>query len=76
MYKMGDCQPDLASDPAPARSAAEILELAVLRMADELDLAARRVRRPLGRLLEGLRASNVSLEAAEKELELWIARGE
>jgi transcriptional regulator with XRE-family HTH domain len=65
-----------APAPPPARSAAEVLELAVLRMADELDLAARRVRRPLGRLLERLRASDVSLEAAQKELELWIAQAE
>jgi len=57
----------------PATSPRELLELAVLRMADELDLPARRLRRPLLRLLSRARAANFTIETAEREIEAWIA---
>jgi transcriptional regulator with XRE-family HTH domain len=64
-----------APPPAAAPDVHETFEVAVLRMADELDLPARRVRRPLARLFARLRAGDVSLEVAEKELAGLIAQG-
>jgi transcriptional regulator with XRE-family HTH domain len=57
---------------APPNGAAA-LELALFRMADELDLPPRRLRGPLLRLLERLRAGNLTLESAKEHLEHWIA---
>ena len=62
------------ASPLPTRGACEELELAVLKMADELDLPARRVRRSLARLLDRMRASNLSFEVAQRELEILIAQ--
>jgi hypothetical protein len=50
------------------------LELLLFRMADELDLAPRRIRGAFARLLRSMRAANLSLERAEKELEEWMER--
>jgi transcriptional regulator with XRE-family HTH domain len=58
---------------APPLSAPVVLELAVFGMADELDLPARRIRGSLARLLKRLRESNLTLEVAQRQLELWIA---
>ncbi len=60
--------------PSPIRNVSGSLELAVLKMADELDVPARRVRHALARLLDRLRAANITLDAAQRELELLVAR--
>ncbi len=59
--------------PAPkttetAQTVLDVLEFGVLKMADELDVAPRRVRRALSRLLERLREANVTLEPLQREL--------
>jgi DNA-binding XRE family transcriptional regulator len=54
-------------------SAVDMLELAILRMADELDLAPRRVRRALARLTERLRSVNLSIDSIRPELERLLA---
>ena len=71
------------AEPAPAPvpvppplSAPVVLELAVFGMADELDLPARRIRGSLARLLKRLRESNLTLEVAQRQLDLWIANGQ
>jgi transcriptional regulator with XRE-family HTH domain len=66
--------PPAPTQPEPPPTLPNTFELAVLRMADELDLPARRIRRPLARLLARMRASSCTLEAAEQELEDWIAQ--
>jgi transcriptional regulator with XRE-family HTH domain len=57
---------------APAISAPVALELALLGMADELDLPPRRVRGSLVRLLKRLGEANLSLETTRRQLEAWI----
>jgi transcriptional regulator with XRE-family HTH domain len=57
---------------APAASPKVALELAVFAMADELDLPPRRVRNSLARLVKRWRETNLTLEAAQRELEQWI----
>jgi transcriptional regulator with XRE-family HTH domain len=59
--------------PAPALIDGKVaLELAVFSMADELDLAPRRIRGSLLRLLKRLREANITFEAAQAQLEEWI----
>ena len=60
----------LPTSPTPT---ADVLELAVLRMADELDLPARRLRRPLLRLLARLREGQFALDSAEQQIERWVS---
>jgi hypothetical protein len=64
--------PASASPPIIERAA---FELAVFALADDLDLPPRRVRGSLARLLRRLRTANVTLDAAERLLEEWIAAG-
>jgi transcriptional regulator with XRE-family HTH domain len=52
------------------------LEYAVLRMADELDLPPRRVRRPLVRLLQRAAECGFDLETAKAYVDAWVAREE
>jgi len=52
----------------------DTLEFAVFKMADELDVSPRRARRALSRLLERLRAANLTLEAIQLELTQVLAR--
>jgi hypothetical protein len=59
--------------PASPTQAADVLELAVLRLADELDLPARRLRRPLLRLLARLREGKLTLETTEQHIERWVS---
>jgi transcriptional regulator with XRE-family HTH domain len=70
----GDTTVAVVASPAPTPvNPSEPFELAVLRMADELDLPPRRLRRPLARLFERLRGTDSSLETAQQQLERWIA---
>jgi hypothetical protein len=62
-----------ASTLAAQRSTVELL---VYRMADELDLPPRRMRGALTRWLRSLRATGLSFEQTERELEAWLQRGE
>ncbi len=55
-------------------SVSQILEIAVLKMADELDLSPRRIRRALSHLLERLRDANLTLETVHVELSQLLAR--
>lgn len=63
---------------APVQPGAELagerstVELLVYRMADELDLSPRRMRGAFVRLLRSLRATGLSFERAERELEAWL----
>jgi hypothetical protein len=57
----------------PSCNPTEALELAVLRMADDLDLPPRRLRRPFVRLLGRLQEASFTLDAARKYLEGWLA---
>jgi hypothetical protein len=52
------------------------LEYLVLRMADELDLPARRVRVPLLHLLRDMQTSNLTLNGAAHELVRWIEQAQ
>jgi DNA-binding XRE family transcriptional regulator len=47
------------------------IERAVFAMADELDLAPRRVRASLARLFKRLRDANTTLDAAHQQLDAW-----
>lgn len=58
----------------PMNDSGGSLEILVFRMADELDLPPRRVRGACARLLRSLRAANLTVERAEKELEEWMNR--
>jgi transcriptional regulator with XRE-family HTH domain len=60
--------PQIHKATEPTQSVSDTLEFAVLKMADELDASPRRVRRAFSRLLERLRASNLTLEAIQLEL--------
>lgn len=51
----------------------EALAMAVFRVADELDLPARRVRRPLARFVGQLREVGLNLESTQECLDAWIA---
>lgn len=62
-----------ASPTAPVLSSSEALEPAVLRMADDLDLPARRLRRPMARLFARLGDTDFTHESAQKQLDGWIA---
>jgi transcriptional regulator with XRE-family HTH domain len=67
-------KPEPAAAPAVAApNPLEAFELAIFRLADDLDLPPRRLRRPLARLCERLRAANFTLEAAQRQVESWIA---
>jgi hypothetical protein len=51
--------------------------VAILKMPDDLDLPARRVRGSVARLFKRLRAANnFSLDAAQQQLEGWFASSE
>jgi hypothetical protein len=68
--------PELTKPAAPAPppvDKGEAFDLAVFRMADELDLPPRRLRRPLGRLLKRLGALEVSLQDALQRIETSLA---
>jgi transcriptional regulator with XRE-family HTH domain len=58
---------------APSISPGESFALAFFRMADELDLAPRRLRRPLARVLERMHGAGFTLETAQRMLAGWIA---
>lgn len=66
--------------PAPspsAQPAADIaLELALLRMADELDVPARRLRVSALNFLEALRAARIGIDDIHVHLAEWTARTE
>jgi transcriptional regulator with XRE-family HTH domain len=67
-----------AATPAPQTAApsitpGEAFALAFFRMADELDLAPRRLRRPLARVLERIGGAGFTLETAQRMLAGWIA---
>ncbi len=63
-----------AVPPAPAPPDPDtVLELAVLRLADELDLPPRRVRGPLVRLLGRVAGAGFNVESARARIETWIA---
>jgi DNA-binding transcriptional regulator YiaG len=63
-----------AAQAAPvAINHSEALAMAVFRIADELDLPARRVRRPLARLIGRLREVGLNLESTQEYLDAWIA---
>jgi hypothetical protein len=49
-----------------------LLQLAVFRMADELDLPPRRLRGPLLRLLKRLRTAELSVEATNALIQQWV----
>ena len=57
-------QPSAATQPAN-----DLLDVAILKMADELDIAPRRARRALSRLLQRLRSANFQLGTLEVELD-------
>ncbi|HEY5956675.1 MAG TPA: helix-turn-helix transcriptional regulator [Polyangiaceae bacterium] len=50
----------------------DALQLAVFGLADDLDLPVRRVRRPLARFFDALRAVNLTFDAAGQQLNGWI----
>jgi len=52
------------------------LELAVFRMADELDIAPRRLRGPLLRWLRRVRATDLGLDDVQAWVEQWVERVE
>jgi transcriptional regulator with XRE-family HTH domain len=60
----------------PPISEKQATELAVFAMADELDLSARRVRGSLARLLRRMRETNLTLDAAQRELHAWMGSSE
>ncbi len=68
-----------ATEPACAtvastQSTNDVLDVAILKMADELDIAPRRARRALSRLLERLQNANFRFEDIRAELERLLAR--
>jgi hypothetical protein len=63
------------SAPVAAPDAGVGVELGVLRLADELDLPARAVRRPLGRLLERFTSAGLDLVGVQTHIQSWIADG-
>ena len=72
--------PNFASAPKireatePIQPVLDIIEFAALKMADELDVSPRRVRRALSRLFERLRDANVTLDTVQVELNQVLAR--
>ena len=72
--------PNLASPPKihkatePTQPVLGIVEFAALKMADELDVSPRRVRRALSRLFERLRDANVTLDTVQVELNHVLSR--
>jgi transcriptional regulator with XRE-family HTH domain len=74
----GGALPALAAVVAPVAPAqptgALAMELAVFAMADELDLAPRRLRAALPRLLLRMQSAGYSLESARQELDARAAR--
>ena len=66
--------PSQAALPPPPRTPAEVIELAALKLADELDVTARRLRRPLARFIERVRIANIAIETAQGELERLIGQ--
>ena len=53
-----------------SQSASDVLALAILKMADELDLSPRRLRRALSVLLEQLQTEHFTLETLHSQLEI------
>lgn len=65
--------PEAAAQAAPtAISQSDALALAVFRLADELDLPTRRLRRPLARFLVRLREAGLTLETTQQQVDSWI----
>ncbi len=69
-----DASPRQLIAASSTQPASDLLDLAILKMADELDLAPRRARRALSRLLERLRTANFKWETLDAELERLLAR--
>ena len=69
-------QPAQQQAASPAVDEAAVVQHAVFNMADELDLAPRRVRGSLKRLVKRLRGANLSIEVMERRLEEWVAEAE
>ena len=72
---LGDAPPPAppASARVPTEAASrDTFDLAVLRLADELDLPARRLRRPLARLFDRIAAAQLDLDGAREHLKRWI----
>ena len=65
--------PPARQPPGLPTGRSDELQLAVFGLADDLDLPPRRVRRPLTRPFERLRAANLTLDAALQQLEDLIA---
>lgn len=59
-------------EPRPVSSARFTVEYLVLRMADELEVPARRARMPLLQLLRSIQESNLPLGVVMQELATWI----
>lgn len=57
--------------PPPPPPSPEALRLAVLRLADTLDVSPSRARRACAQLLEQARAARFTLEAAAREIDEW-----
>jgi len=57
-----------------AQPTSDVLDVALLKLADELDVPPRRARRALGRMLERLQNSKFRLESIQWELERLLAR--
>ena len=70
--------PPAATQPAPSAvvppppDPATLLQLAVFRMADELDLPPRRLRGPLLRLLTRLRRAELNIDDTRAFIEQWM----
>lgn len=70
--------PNESPVPSPSvQPAADIaLELALLRMADELDVPARRLRASALHFLEALRAARIGIDDVHARVAAWTARTE
>jgi len=66
--------PQIREATEPTQPVLDIIEFAVLKMADELDVSPRRVRRALSRLLECLCDANATLDTIQVQLNQILAR--